>query len=265
MSTRPRSRNPANSRDRPGHERRGEPSPAAPASQLDELVLHDLLNPMTGVIGQLEMLEDQLETKLSAQDRQRLDQCLESARDLSDMLVNLRHLCHLQSAPEPMEPTSIPLHALLQSVKHEQDWPPDAAVHVAEVSDSQTGVRDDSQLLARAMGLLGQAALRLSDASRIEFAGEPVHPDRVRLTCRWAGSPLPEPVRRTLFTADLASVQREYGLRVDRARGIELVHCIAQHLEGTVDYEQESDGGVFVVIVPRADPAEAGAGAARTL
>ncbi len=114
----------------PLHERRAAKAASPDAreeSRLDEMVVHDLLNPMTGVLGQLELLEDQLDERLNDNDRQRLEECMASARDLSDMLVNLRCLAQIHSEAVPRRPINLSVQRLFQELQHDSSGSTDVA------------------------------------------------------------------------------------------------------------------------------------------
>jgi K+-sensing histidine kinase KdpD len=222
------------------------------ACQLDEAILHDLLNPMTAVLGHLELLDDHLANVIGEADRRRLAECFSSARDLADLLINLRCLAQIRTQSLPARQTIVCVRSLLQSVCVQHQWPTGWTV-TADCGDQSPHVRDQAGMLARALLVLTQAAMRLSPARKVLLQAQLTPGGFVQLICAYTGASLDEQISRHLFTGQLALLQRQSGQRIDRARGMELVDGVMQLLDGAAWYEPTIDGGRFVLELLQAD------------
>jgi K+-sensing histidine kinase KdpD len=222
-----------------------------PCNPFDELLLHDLLNPMTGLQGDLELLEETLGPQADAATRQRLQGALESSRELSSMLVNLRCLAQLQAGSLSLRLRTLPLRTLLNSVTSDPSWPGTEQVRLTcPVPDRH--VRASGNLLEHALHVLLQSALRLQQDDHIELSAFEAANGNLRVECAYHGATIPDELQEVLFTPQIESAQRSYNLRIDRAYGLTVVQHIVQLLGASVYYQPASEGGRFGMWLPEA-------------
>lgn len=224
------------------------PSASTDERAFDETVVHDLLNPMSGVLGQLELISELGEAELSEPMQQRLNACLSSARDLSEMLVDLRFLTQVRSDEVPHQPSRLSVKKLLDSLEQEVAWPDNGTVcaNVEPDHDNQY-LTDRGGLAQRALHATARAAMRLASPRDVTVTAAASNDDTIQFTCRYAGPTLPDSVHPFLGHPQLASLQREHGFRVERARSMEMVAAIMQLLQGTLRYEPTDEGGAFIL------------------
>lgn len=235
-----------------------EPSHAAGTSHLDEMVVHDLLNPMTGVLGQLELIEEQISSELTDNTRERLEQCLASARDLSEMLMDLRCLTQIESGQVPQRPAPVSVQELLQLILNECACTDEQGVEIrTDAQHAALHLPERAGLIRRALSVVIRAAVRLAESPPVVVTAAPVDDStdqRVRIECRYVGRTLPQPLQDKLLSREIASLQRQHGYRIDRARGFELVHHVLELFQGQMHYASASDGGAFVLTFPQRTP-----------
>lgn len=226
------------------------------APLVDDLVLHDLMGPLSGAMGQLQILQMQLSEEKSLS---KVDMAYSALVELSEMVSTLQHLTHLERSVLGETAETLSVRDLLDDVSD--------AVQPAEASDgaalelrevpARLTVRGFPQLLRQAVCGLTRVGLRLCRGTAVTVGAESTATGAVRLTVTYEGRPLPDAVIEKLFDEDLERVQREHSLRIDRAHSLMLVASTAQAHEGRAGYEPLPEGGRFWLEVPAGS--EAGA------
>ena len=230
---------------------RRRPQPRTPL--VDEGVIHDLLNPMTSIVGHLHLLEDAMEQGGTGEENQRwLAACRAGVEELSDMLVDLRRLMQAEAGelkPE-LQPLAVaPLLERVRGLERER-----AAERRRTVSLDRSApdlqVHADPALLERALQLVLIAALRLSRSSPILLRAGRAAKGRIRFRCCYEGRPVSPRLAEHLFSRDSAELQQAHGGRIDRARGLVFVRAVAEAHGGAAWCEPNSAGACFGLELP---------------
>ena len=221
------------------------------APLVDDLVLHDLMGPLSGALGQLQILQMQLSEEKCLS---KVDMAYSALAELSEMVGTLQHLTHLERGVLGETAQTVGVQDLLDDVSdavQPAGATDGAALELREVS-ARLAVQGFPQLLRQAMCGLVRVGLRLCRGAAVSVGAESTTRGEVRLTVTYEGRPLPDEVIDKLFDEDLERVQREHSLRIDRAHSLMLVASAAQAHEGRAGYEPLPDGGRLWLEVPGA-------------
>jgi signal transduction histidine kinase len=217
---------------------------------VDSGIVHDLLNPLTSILGNLHLLTDRL--KDAPPD---VLKCLSagvvSSEELRDMLENLRYLMSPQAASAVSKRIDLAAMAgaAVQDAADRLTEKPAPNLHPGE---GPVWVAGREKLLRRMLDVLLRAAMRLGTSCEIELASVGASAAELRFVHRGRG--IPAELAEHLFEPDFPEIQYDRGYKIDRARGFFFARCVARVHGGSIRYEPRTDGGAFVVQLP-CDPA----------
>ena len=202
---------------------------------IDEGVIHDLLNPITSIMGNLQLLEELLGDRSDDATRKRLNASLASTHELHAMLENLRQLMNPGLLPEPG--VAVELVPLMRVV-----------IGLFPTAISLTGGEGISVIgaeepLMRALAAVLSAARRAGKVEEIAVASG----NSVEIHVAHKGRVIPRAISDAFFTHALAHHQELNGMKIDRAHGLWYARVALERYGGGVRYESREDGGCFVV------------------
>ena len=225
------------------------PANGAEPEVVDLGVIHDLLNPLTSIVGNLDLLDELLAGAALPAAQRRLGDGLASAEELRSMLENLRYLMAGDSrGPLPHEPLELPrmLEQLQQSVQARG-----LVKHPIELrlpAESVPFVPGGEDLLRRAADVLLRTAARIGTRITIELQCTAGGEIEVRFVHQ--GRTLPAILVGRLLEPDFPQVQSEQGVKIDRGRGLWFARTVIEAHHGSLRYEPRGDGGSFVARLP---------------
>ncbi len=93
---------------------------------LTEMIVHDMNNPVTSILGNLELVR-QLPPALSSPQQEALEAAINSTKRLMRMIRNLMDLRHLEEGRWMLQRSPVDIQTLVQDVLAELDIPPHEA------------------------------------------------------------------------------------------------------------------------------------------
>ena len=222
--------------------------PAAEAI-VDAAIIHDLLNPLTSIRGNLDLLNDTLHSAGIPNATRRIRAGLDSSDDLCEMLENLRYL--MAEEPRPaIAGEDVDIKRLIEGIyRQTRDWPTGAAPEVRVPQAELSRLRGEEDLIRRVLNVLVRAAVRIGTRAMVE-AGPSADGQSIEFHMSHRGRCLPEEVANRLFEPQFARIQLKHGLKIDRARGLWFARAATEAHGGELQYEPQADGGVFLLRLP---------------
>jgi two-component system, OmpR family, sensor histidine kinase VanS len=225
------------------------PANGAQPEVVDLGVIHDLLNPLTSIVGNLDLLDELLAGAALPAAQRRLSDGLASAEELRSMLENLRYLMAGDSCgPVPHAPLELPrmLEQLQQRVQQRGLVKHPIELRLpAEPVPPVPGVED---LLRRAADVLLRTAARIGTRITVELECAAGSEIEVRFVHQ--GRTLPAILAGRLLEPDFSQVQSQQGVKIDRGRGLWFARSVIEAHQGSLRYEPGGDGGSFIARLP---------------
>ena len=219
---------------------------------VDESVIHDLRNPLTSVLGNMRLVEEMVGPTLDPRMRDRMAASIRSAEELNAMLGDLQQLLWLQSGEFSMPVTSSTVGDLVKHLGAAGQERAAADGRTLEIVSSvnEAVISGYVTHVLRALELLLHASLRLSRSGPVRIeAGPHSTPGRLAFSFSYTGLRIPPGLSGSLFTFESATLQRDYGVRVDRSRALMFVRAVAKLHGGEISYAGGEDGGVFYLVI----------------
>jgi signal transduction histidine kinase len=199
------------------------------AELLAVLIVHDLRNPLASIWANLENVRAEIREPSAACVRS-LDVASEELQRLTDMIRDLLLVSRIEEGLQPAR-RSLSVAALLQTVER-------AMAAVAERAGARLTVRSpagnasiDESLVRRLLeNLVANAVRHMKPGDHIELGGE-VAGDRLRLSVRNSGPPVPPEARERLFEKFAAEGRRYWH---NAGLGLYLCRLVAQSHGGTI-------------------------------
>ena len=220
--------------------------------RLVELVVHDLRNPLSALLGNLDLLREELGTDLSRGVQDGLDDCTQLTTRALSLVATILDVAELEAGDLTVERRDTDVADLVADAAAKNV--PGARVRDVKVEiDIASGVRAeiDPDLTARVLEHLIDNALRFARRGGRVVVSATRDGDVLELAVGNDGPPVPEPERAAIFG-------REYRAEARRAsahRGLGLYFCrvaVEAH-GGTIAVETRGElGAVFVARIPGA-------------
>ncbi len=209
--------------------------------QLQNLLVHDLKNPLSAITMSLGLLEE-LPTVRDSQDAmESIGEAMEAAKRLSKMTLNLLDIGKLETSSMPIRRTHVDLRDLFIRVIN--DNAAAARANGAEITFSLS-VREaflDEDLVVRALDNLVENALR--HARNITLSAVPAMGELV-LRVTDDGPGIPEPIRAMLFYKYVQVATPGTAARgSNRGLGLTFVRLVAQQHGGDAEVVCPASGG----------------------
>jgi signal transduction histidine kinase len=230
----------------------GEHAGRARRQRLVELVVHDLRNPLAALLGNLELMREELEgANVSSIARDSLDDCSSLAARALSLVACILDTAELETGDLSVERAVVDLTGLAERAKARNA----AGIRVRDVKveiDVPSGLtaRLDASLAERVLEHLVDNALRFARrAGRVVIGARVLTGGDVEITVGNDGPPVPDGDREAIF----GRYYRVEARRASAHRGLGLYFCrlaIEAH-DGTISVETRGElGAVFVVRVP---------------
>ncbi len=223
--------------------------------ELTALLVHDLKNPLAGVLGHAQLITSM--TLSEAERQESLLTILDSAEDMRRMLLNLLDIGRAEDGELRPRLQEVDLRELVGEVQDALLRPLNGRRIEVEVRGTPEHVRlkADRDLLKRLLLNLVDNAIKYTPAQkllRIEVDGKP---REVELAVRDEGPGIPQGFERTIFEK-YARLERDAKVAAHISRGLGLHFCqlAAQSHGGKIWVEPSTPtGSVFRVRLPRAE------------
>src|SRR4051812_8538597 len=219
---------------------------------LASLLVHDLRNPLAGMIGVLQVLREELAATGNAQHLADLDQALSSADRMREALNEMLRLRQMESDGLKLRRERLPLsEAVAEALATVQGEARARNVEVRRADDGEAVMNADRDLVIRSVENLVHNAVRYSPAaSAVEVTIRAEHGGaRVEVADRGPG--VPDDMKGRIFEK-FATVQGPGSkVRTGFGLGLYLVHMAATAHGGTASVrDREGGGSVFSLFFP---------------
>ncbi len=224
---------------------------------LFSLIVHDLRNPLAGILGFLELLQLQLADPALVRARSNAAQAFEAARRLRDLLEEVLVVQRLEDSKVPLAPSVVDVRGVLDAAAATLE----GAARSREIGisvNATAGVSHwlDPTLVRRAVENLIANAIKFSPPrGSIEIVGA-VAAGVLRIEVRDRGPGVSDAAKMRLFKKFAAVEEREHGgPRRGFGLGLHLVKLVAT-AHGGDTFIRDNEGGGSVFGLTLAAPAE---------
>lgn len=222
----------------------------AAKSQLTDMIVHDLQNPLAGLRGFLEFLAAQKET--SAAFSEPLEEALRRCEDLSQMIMNVLQVSRADVGKLEVYQENLDLAQIARECVEAFRLPAENdGRRVVFEGKGPIPLRADQSLLRRLLGNLLRNALRHTPRGTSVVIRAENEPPRVSVADD--GSGIPPDVQQILFEPFGAPALRQAGLRVDSGLGLAFCRTAATAMGATIAVKSDGrTGTTFTVAFPGA-------------
>jgi signal transduction histidine kinase len=220
---------------------------------LISLVVHDLRNPLAGVLSCLNLIEP---SSADAETREFLKLAREGMRKLSELVDDMLEVRLLEEGKLALKPEPVSLVEILRQ-----------AIATLEASAKLEGIPLELKVEAEPTLSLDRRLVRrsienlISNALKFSKPGEPIvitvrsDPEGTAVEVADRGPGLPEELRDRLFQKFASVEARARGARRGHGLGLYVVKLVATAHGGSVAASARPGGGtVFRVLFPRSNP-----------
>ena len=221
---------------------------------LVQMVVHDLKNPLTAIMGNLELLQGRLGEE-PERDRERIGRSVGSSRSMMRMILDLLDVARLEENRFPLALGAFDAAALVEERAAEIEGI--ARTKCLEIRRrSEPGlppVRADRSLVGRILGNLLSNSLKHTPSGgsvtiAVERAGE-----GVAFLVEDTGEGIPPEFQPFLFQKFAQAHLRRHGLATDRGLGLAFCKLAAEAHGGSMQVDSEPGrGSLFRLVLPRA-------------
>lgn len=220
---------------------------------LADMVVHDLQNPLAGIHGFLQIMEQRLAGQ-PQNVRDALEEALRSCNYLAEMIFNVLQISRSESGQ--LEPVleDLDLAELVKEVAEPYRMLfPGEGRELEVVASSPLPVRTDVQLLRRILQNLLRNTLRHTPrGTRVLVRTELLEPAHARLTVTDNGPGIAPELQEFLFQPLGAPQLRQAGLRVDSGLGLAFCKVACEALGASLSVESDGKSGTtFRITLPR--------------
>ncbi len=224
----------------------------ADKQQLTDMIVHDLQNPLAGIIAYLELLKTKPQ-RLTLSERDALDEALRRCNDLVNMIMNVLQVGRGEEGKLSTQIEETNLAELAREsvgafkVVAEVD-----GRRIAEETPPAVMVRTDQMLLRRILYNLIRNALRHTPrGTEVLVRVDPPGANFARLSVIDNGPGVPLDVQPLLFERHAAAALRNAGLRVDSGLGLAFCKTAADALGALLSVQSDGlHGTTFTVSFP---------------
>ncbi len=221
----------------------------AAKKQLADMIVHDLQNPLTGIISALQTLHGYAKGR---PDEEVLEEALRRCNDLSIMIMNVLQVSRAESGELQTYVENLDLAELTRGVTEEYRRTAEREGRSIEVEGPLSlPLRTDQTLVRRILQNLVRNALRHTPKGtrvvvRVDGDGR-----RARVSVIDDGPGIPAGVQAKLFEPFGAAALRGSGLRVDTGLGLPSCQVLAKALGAEMSVESDGTrGSTFTLRLP---------------
>jgi signal transduction histidine kinase len=221
---------------------------------LTHMIVHDMKNPLSGVMGYLSMLLHYWDQdKLEAEHRQHLERAYQGSQRLLDMTMNLLDISRMEEGQMELSCESVDLGALLEEItptfspatlNNEKDL-------VVDIESGLPDVRADRDILRRILtNLISNAVKHTDSGGRITVrVAENSH--AVLIAVEDDGEGIPEAALPHLFRKFSQVTSKRLGHRTDTGLGLAFCKLAVEAHGGQIAVESEVGKGTrFTFTLP---------------
>lgn len=220
---------------------------------LFSLIVHDMRNPLTGVVGFLELLQGQLSDPSLARARQSADHAAEASRKLRDLLDEVLEVQRLEEDGLPLKREATSLASVARDAAGTlQGAATSRKIGLEVTAENDPVLSIDRSLVRRAIENLVANAIKFSPSNEKVSVRVRREDERVLLEVADRGPGIADSTKVMLFKKFASVDARRSG---DRRRGfglgLHLVKLVANAHEGDVFIrDHEGGGSIFGVSFP---------------
>ena len=219
--------------------------------KLQSLLVHDLKNPLTAVISNIEFVQEFGAIRDDRDVMGALEDAIDGAKRLNRMTLNLLDLPRLESASMTVRRTPSHVHTLLTRVVNDNRGGARAAearlTAQPDLGDLMATIDDD--LVARALDNLIENAIR--HARNVVVSATALGVGGVVITVTDDGPGIPEALRQTLFDHYVQISAPGAARSQNRGLGLTFVRLVAKEHGGDVSLDCPPGGGtIFELRLP---------------
>lgn len=216
-------------------------------TELVNTVAHELRNPLTSVVGNLELLEDE---GLTGHGRRSVDSAIRGARRIEGVIDDLLTMARVSDPDAAFDPESVDLRQVVQDVE-------DECAHAAATRSITitTALPDEPVVVAgrpdelhRMLANLLSNALKYSDDGGSVTIGLTVADDRVAVDVVDHGLGISEEDQRELFREFFRSSNPEALSRPGSGLGLVIVERIVRRHGGSIDVDSALGRGTTMTV-----------------
>ncbi len=195
--------------------------------KLSQMVVHDLKNPLTGIVGNLQLLEIQGPGMPPESFRQILTRTRESARQLEGLILTLLDVARMEEEKLTLKRRPLRPEDLIRScMRQDEGLARKAGVElVAALSDALPEVEADPDLAARVLGNLLSNALKHTPTGGKVEVGATAEGEGVRFWVRDTGEGIPLQLLPRVFDKFVVGEPSPNEAGMARGTGLGLTFC----------------------------------------
>jgi two-component system, sensor histidine kinase and response regulator len=229
--------------------------------KLVQMVVHDLKNPLAGIMGNLQLLQLQGASQNPSQLREIVARTEESAKLLMGLILNILDIARLEEGKMVLRHQRVaPAGLVATCVRQVEGLAARAEVEVVSaVEDSPPALSADPDLISRVLGNLVSNALKHTPPGGKVEVGTAGEGDRVRFWIRDSGEGIPRELLPRIFDKFVVGPAGSGAARRPYDTGLGLTFCkmAVECHGGRIQVESEpGKGSVFSFSLPLTPPAE---------
>lgn len=225
----------------------------AAKQQLTDMIIHDLQNPLAGVIGVLQILQEK-RGGLNEREKEAIQEALRRCDDLGQMISNVLQVSRAQIGKVEVYLENLDLAALTrEAVDSMRPAIERENRHIVVEAPTSIPVRTDQSLVRRILQNLLRNALRHTlPGTSVSVRIDASEPSKIQVSVCDTGPGIPPEIQALLFEPFGAAALRARGARVDTGLGLASCKVAAEALGGTISVESDGKtGSVFTFTLPR--------------
>jgi signal transduction histidine kinase len=223
----------------------------AAKKQLTDMIVHDLQNPLTGISSALQVLGGE-GSRLTASEREALEEALRRCQDLSQMIMNVLQVSRAEAGALATYVENVDLVPIAREVAESFRRTAELGGRRIDLElPSGAPVRSDQTLLRRILQNLIRNALRHTPSGTRVL----VRADGRRVSVEDDGPGIPPEVQTKLFEPFGAAALRDANIRVDTGLGLPSCRVMARAIGAELGVESDGRRGTrFTLTLPESPP-----------
>ncbi len=223
-------------------------------NDLTNMIVHDLRSPLTGLIGNLSMLQDGPESEMDESTEEMIGQASDCASLLSEMVTTLLDVSRLETNKMPLSIESADIRELAKAAVDSLGALSQS--HRLNVESAKQGIRAacDRKVTQRVIAnLVGNAVRYAPEKTDIDITIEPKE-DMVAIRISDCGPGIPEEYRERIFEKFGQIEARTRGeARPSSGLGLAFCKLAVEAQDGSIGVDSEAGAGsVFWFMLPAA-------------
>jgi len=195
--------------------------------KLMQMVVHDLKNPLSGIMGNLQLMEIQGPGIDPSHFREILARTRESSRQLLGLILNILDVARLEEGKLILHRKSLPVKSLLEACLREgRGLAERSSVTIrSALAEESLAVEGDPDLLGRVLGNLLNNALKHTSPGGAVEVGAQSEPSAIRFWVRDTGEGIPVEILPRIFDKFVVGADEERGAGRRDGTGLGLTFC----------------------------------------